>query len=360
MSCHVGGIKHPFRTLPGILHSWIVAVAGLAAVGNGIALTTERWGFSPAGLDHARSGPRSGSIPVRPHMARRSENRTMQRYTITCIVVIAVLSVTTGCVPPPRVASNQELAGSAGRGTDVDALFAPPSPETIPGDQRGEQIRLGYMMVVDTQEYGKRYIGNALNCTNCHLDAGLNPNAASYVGISVLYPEYDARAGRRLTLADRINECFERGMNGKALPPDSSKLAAVVAYIDWLSQNVPRGSAVPWRGIPRIMPARAPDPVNGKKVFAKNCVFCHGSDGQGTMAGPPLWGPRSYNTAAEMARVSVAASFIKANMPRGWGWSVADDEAFDVAAYVNSQPRPDFPDKVHDWPKGGKPADAPY
>lgn len=129
----------------------------------------------------------------------------------------------------------------------ANALFAPPSPETIPGDLRGEQIRLGYMMVVDTQGYGKRYVGNALNCTNCHLDAGLNPNAASFVGISLLYPRYHERTGRQVSLADRINECFERNMNGKSLPPDSVKLTGIVAYIEWLSQNMPAGSTVPWR-----------------------------------------------------------------------------------------------------------------
>jgi thiosulfate dehydrogenase len=239
-------------------------------------------------------------------------------------------------------------------------LFAPPSPDAIPGDQRGEQIRLGYKIVVDTQDYGRPYVGNRLNCTNCHLDAGMNPNTASFVGISRLYPEYRARADRQMTLADRINECFERSMNGKALPPDSSKLQAVVAYIEWLSQNVPPGSAVPWRGIPRLTSSHIPDLVNGKKQFATKCVFCHGAEGQGTMAAPPVWGPHSYNIAAGMARVTVAASFIKSNMPRGWGWTLTDDEAFDVAAYVNSQPRPDFPGKQHDWPKGGKPADIPY
>ncbi|MEQ1793703.1 MAG: c-type cytochrome, partial [Nitrospira sp.] len=174
------------------------------------------------------------------------------------------------------------------------------------------------------------------------------------------YPEYRARADRQMTLADRINECFERSLNGTSLSPDSSKLQAVVAYIEWLSQNVPMGSAVPWRGIPRINASRTPDPINGKKLFAARCVGCHGADGQGTMAAPPVWGPQSYNIAAGMARVSVAASFIKSNMPRGWGWTLSDDEAFDVAAYVNSQPRPDFPGKQHDWPKGGKPADTPY
>jgi thiosulfate dehydrogenase len=61
-----------------------------------------------------------------------------------------------------------------------------------------------------------------------------------------------------------------------------------------------------------------------------------------------------------MARVSVAAAFIKSNMPRSWGWSLSDDDAYDVAAYINAQPRPDFPGKVNDWPKGGKPSDLPY
>jgi thiosulfate dehydrogenase len=128
----------------------------------------------------------------------------------------------------------------------------------------------------------------------------------------------------------------------------------------WLSKNAPPGWAGPGRGTPRLTSNHIPDPVNGKKQFATKCVFCHGAEGQGTMAAPPVWGPHSYNIAAGMARVSVAASFIKSNMPRGWGWTLTDDEAYDVAAYVNSQPRPDFPGKQHDWPKGGKPADVPY
>jgi thiosulfate dehydrogenase len=284
----------------------------------------------------------------------------MNRPVAVWTVLVCTLGGVVSCVPPPRVTGSEEATGRSSTELSVDALFAPPSPETIPGDLRGEQIRLGYEMVVHTQAYGKRYIGNALNCTNCHLDGGLNPNAASFVGISTLYPQYRERAGRQMTLADRINECFERSMNGKALPPDSVKLTGIVAYIEWLSKNMPAGSTVSWRGIPRLTSTHQPDSINGKKVFEKKCGFCHGSDGQGTMAAPPVWGPRSYNIGAGMARVSVAAAFIKANMPRGWGWTVTDDEALDAAAYINTQPRPDFPDKIHDWPKGGKPADAPY
>ncbi len=249
---------------------------------------------------------------------------------------------------------------AAGRTDNAAIEFAPPSPETIPGSQLGEQIRLGYEIVVNTQEYGRPYVGNRLNCTNCHLDGGLNPNAASFVGLASVYPLYRSRNAKVNTLADRINECFERSLNGRALPPDSSKMQAIVAYITWLSQGVPSGATIPWRGLQHIDSRRPLDPAKGKKIFVSKCAFCHGSDGLGTMSGPPVWGPQSYNIAAGMARVSVAAAFIKSNMPRTQGWTLSDDDAYDVAAYLNSQPRPDFSDKVNDWPKGGKPADSPY
>jgi thiosulfate dehydrogenase len=257
-----------------------------------------------------------------------------------------------------RVESEQPREASQTGSAPIE--FSPPSPETIPGSQLGEQIRLGYQIVVNTQEYARPYVGNRLNCTNCHLDGGLNPNAASFVGIAAVYPEYRTRNTRMNTLADRVNECFERSLNGRALPPDSSKLQAVVAYITWLSRGVPSGAVIPWRGLQRIDSRRPIDPANGKQVFASKCVFCHGSDGLGTMAAPPVWGPQSYTIGAGMARVSVAAAFIKSNMPRSWGWSLSDDDAYDVAAYINAQPRPDFPGKANDWPKGGKPADSPY
>jgi thiosulfate dehydrogenase len=195
--------------------------------------------------------------------------------------------------------------------------FAPPSPDTLPGSQFGEQIRLGYEIV-----------GNRLNCTNCHLDGGLNPNATSFVGLAAIYPECRPRSAKVITLADRVNECMERSLNGRAFPPDSSKLQAVAAYITWLSRGVPTGATIPWRGLQRIESRRPLDAGNWKTVFASKCAFCHGFDGQGTMAAPPVWGPQSYTIGAGMARVTVAAAFIKANMPRSRGWSLSDDDAY--------------------------------
>jgi len=281
------------------------------------------------------------------------------RGMIWLLSAILGMTMLVSCSGESDRARTEDFRG-ADRTGSAAIEFAPPSPETIPGSQLGEQIRLGYLIVVNTQEYGQPYIGNRLNCTNCHLDGGLNPNAASFVGLAAVYPEYRTRSGRANTLADRVNECFERSLNGRALPPDSSKLQAVVAYITWLSRGVPNGTTLPWRGLQRIESRRPLDPANGKQVFANKCAFCHGFDGQGTMAAPPVWGPQSYNIAAGMARVSVAAAFIKSNMPRSWGWSLSDDDAYDVAAFINAQSRPDFPGKVNDWPKGGKPSDSPF
>ena len=97
--------------------------------------------------------------------------------------------------------------------------------------------------------------------------------------------------------------------------------------------------------------------------------MCHGGDGLGLLATgdrakgylfPPLWGPDSFNNGAGMHRVLTAARFIKARMPLGEA-TLTDDEAFDVAAYINAQPRPQMPNLEHDYPdKAAKPVDNPY
>jgi thiosulfate dehydrogenase len=103
-----------------------------------------------------------------------------------------------------------------------------------------------------------------------------------------------------------------------------------------------------------------PDTAAGRTEFATTCAACHGMDGQGTLAGPPLWGPKSFNIAASMARLRTAASFIKHNMPNDRPGILTAQQAFDLAAYVNSHSRPDLVGKENDWPKGDAPSDVPY
>lgn len=242
----------------------------------------------------------------------------------------------------------------------------PPDESSIPAGPLGDAIRRGERLARQTPTYAAPYVGARLNCTSCHLDRGRQAWAAPWAGLWGLFPEYSTRSGRLEDLADRINDCFERSMNGKPLPRDGDDMLAMLAYIAWLSRGVPTGVAVTGRGFLRLAPVRDPDPVNGKAVYAAKCAACHGADGQGVAGAggepvfPPLWGARSFNVGAGMARVGTAAAFVKAKMPLGRGGSLSDQEAYDVAAYFTREARPDFAGKSRDWPRGGKPADARY
>jgi thiosulfate dehydrogenase len=167
-------------------------------------------------------------------------------------------------------------------------------------------------------------------------------------------------------LEDRVNDCFERSMNGRPLPRDGEEMRAILAYIWWLSRDLPVGVEPPGRGFLKLAPVGPTDQGRGEAVYVAKCAVCHGRDGQGLTSPsgdylfPPLWGPQSFNIGAGMARRNTAAAFVKANMPYGQDGTLTDQEAYDVAAYFTEQPRPDFPRKDEDWPKGDKPPDARY
>jgi thiosulfate dehydrogenase len=239
-----------------------------------------------------------------------------------------------------------------------------PAADSIPSGQLGASIRLGQSIITDTQTNAKDYVGNGLACVSCHLDGGRTAYAAPLVGLIGVFPEYRARRGRVESLEERINDCFLRSMNGKALPPDSREMIGILSYIAWLSQGVPTGTEVAGRGFRDIKAPSPPDAVRGKSLYAQKCAVCHGADGQGTRGAgnafifPPLWGAQSFNAGAGMARLTVAAAFVQSNMPVGNAGSLTDQEAYDIAAYFTAQPKPAFTGSVRDWPKGDRPADA--
>jgi thiosulfate dehydrogenase len=133
----------------------------------------------------------------------------------------------------------------------------------------------------------------------------------------------------------------------------------IVSYLAFLSSGIPVGAEMEGQGFPRL-PMMSGDATRGAGVFTSTCARCHGADGHGTAIAPPLWGSRSYNVGAGMARINTAASFIHALMPLDRARQLTPQQAYDVATYINTRPRPDFPRKAHDWPHGGKPPDADY
>ncbi len=237
----------------------------------------------------------------------------------------------------------------------------------IPDGPLGEAIQFGEDLVMETQTLAKSYVGNGLNCRSCHLGGGTTPNAMPYVGLPGLFPTYRPRSGKVITLQERINGCFKRSLNGKPLPLDSPEMTSIVSYMVWLSQGIPVGAEVEGRGKKPIPPSSTPpNPERGRKLYNAKCSHCHGEEGRGSQNSdgsyvfPPLWGEHSFNIAAGMARLNTAAAFIKHNMPLGQGESLTDKDAYDLASFITTQPRPDFPEKSKDWPKGGKPVDARY
>jgi thiosulfate dehydrogenase len=219
-------------------------------------------------------------------------------------------------------------------------------------------VTRGLALVTSTRDSLPRHVGNALRCTSCHLDEGRRANAIPWIGVTARYPQYRSRAGAVSTIEDRINGCFERSMNGSALPVDSRDMRDIVSYMTYLSRGAPAHGVVPGQGLPTMTPL-VPDTAHGAKVYANRCVACHGPQGSGTPRAPALWGPQSYNIGAGMARLRTAASFIRHNMPYG-NATLTDQQAFDVAAYIDSKPRPDLPGKAKDWPHGDAPPDVPY
>ncbi|WP_258227303.1 c-type cytochrome [Aestuariibaculum sp. M13] len=241
-------------------------------------------------------------------------------------------------------------------------------------------IKYGYELFNETPKYigpdngnpNMAYQGNRLACKNCHLNSGTKPYSAPLIGIIQRFPQFRGRENKIGTIEERINGCMERSMNGHMLPTDSQEMKAIVKYLEYLSRYAPKDGNIEGQGFVKLkIPNRPVNLAHGKIVFENNCVVCHTSSGLGvkdsngfTYEYPPLWGEDSYNHGAGMARVITSAQFIKANMPFGTTYDapvLTDEEAYDVAGYVNMQQRPlksnpekDFPDLKK------KPVSTPY
>lgn len=187
-------------------------------------------------------------------------------------------------------------------------------------------------------------VGASYSCASCHLAAGTHAHGLSWRGTFAAYPQWNVRAARYITVEDRIAECFLYSMNGKPPAYDSRQMVAMVAYLASLSKGIPVGLRVAGQG---LIPVSAPVPPknngSGASVFAQRCAMCHGANGDGTGAAPPLWGAHAFNTGAGLHRVDTMAAFVRYNMPDGWPPNtLSAQQAVDVAAFILGHPRPRF------------------
>lgn len=308
-------------------------------------------------------------------------------FLVICIIGLGLLLAKYIPAPKPEVEIKTPVPDQFGNFTSAgktkalentttkNTFWSPPAASEISSDQK-ELIAYGKELISHTCLYfgekGKLgFTTNGMNCQNCHLDAGTKVFGNNYSAVAATYPKYRARSGTIENVYKRVNDCFERSLNGEALDTASKEMSAIVSYIYWLGSNVEKGKKPDGSGLKDLVFLdRSADPVKGKDVYTAKCQSCHQENGEGVINSdktaytyPPLWGDRSYNDGAGLYRVSNFAKFVKCNMPLGATHELSqltDEEAWDVAAYVNSQPHP-HKDTKKDWPKlNEKPVDHPF
>jgi thiosulfate dehydrogenase len=251
--------------------------------------------------------------------------------------------------PMPVPTPAPQLRPAATKESDIKTAFQPPSADKIPDNEFGRMVRLGADIFHDTQRNAKEFVGNSLQCANCHIDNGRLANSAPLWAAYVAYPAYRAKNNQVNTFQERLQGCFRFSMNGKSPDLNSKVLVALESYAYFLASGAPTGAEMPGRGFPKLPKPAKLDYGHGQEVYEQKCALCHGADGQGqqtsegTMVFPPLWGPRSFNWGAGMSSIANAAGFVKANMPFSQGNTLSDQEAWDVATYLDSQERPQDP-----------------
>jgi len=274
--------------------------------------------------------------------------------------------------PTVAIAATTTVAGNA---TPAEAWKAPDT-SAIPAGKMGEQIRYGRSLIAHTSAYfGPKgsiaQLTNGMNCQNCHMDAGSRLFANNYASFISGYPKFSGRSGKVEPASERIKECFERSMSGKVPDTSGKEVQSILAYMKWIGKNVKKGQKLYGSGTEKLkFMDHAADPAQGRVVFVQKCQSCHGSKGEGQLSAdhksytyPPLWGNHSYNDGAGMYRITNLAGFVKNNMPFGATYQnpqLSDEEAWNVAAFINSQPRT-HKDQHLDWTDlTKKPIDFPF
>ena len=234
-------------------------------------------------------------------------------------------------IPAAQVLPNLQSAPAS------ELKYAPPRPQDAPEALR-EAVMLGYNILNDTAQYAPDHVGNELSCATCHLEGGTSMVSISLVGAAATYPRFSASHGTSIDLAQKVQDCFARNLNATPPAHDSTAMQSVLAYLQWISKDIPVYASLPWALPAKLDSAHKPDAAAGQNVYAESCAACHGDAGDGS---PPLWGKGAYTDGSTLHNIDTLAVFTHRFMPPEAA-TLTPEQSLDVAAYVDGQPRPHF------------------
>jgi len=239
-----------------------------------------------------------------------------------------------------------------------------------PAGEVGKMVKLGEDIVTHTNTHPmtKDIITTNLTCMNCHLAgkdsrAGTTKNIGTFIGTSAAFPAYSSRHKRIQVLQERIDSCFLRCMSSKKSFMGTKAMSAVEAYVASLSDGEPMHMNTKGPRSHKItklwekntkkfaniyQKATHENYVAGKEIYQNKCAACHGQNGEGTDSFPALWGKDkhghwlSYGADGSMAKLKNSATWIQDNMPFQQERTLSDQEAADVALFVNAQERKSY------------------
>ena len=278
-------------------------------------------------------------------------------YIIYLLIVVGTVQLYSSCSESRGEDKSDALANEA----KADSAVVNVDTTKIPHDKYGDAIKYGRELILHTAYYigpngvNGKYLGNKMNCTNCHQDAGTKAYSFNLVTAFRHYPSYRAREGKVLSLSERINNCIMHPHLGKPLPLDSREMVGIMSYLKWLSDSTSVTKTT--KGLKNVeieLPDTAASPAAGAVLYSNNCARCHGVSGQGEMRPdnitykyPPLWGMKAYQPGSSMHRIVKMAQWLVSNMPYDKATHdkpfLTSAQALDLAAFIND-------DKMHQRP----------
>ena len=210
---------------------------------------------------------------------------------------------------------------------------------------------------------GTPYATTTTACSSCHFTGGHVPFGTPMYQSPAKYAPmpYFRPLNYNRDLEDSIIDCFRNCMNtDQTLTKNDPVMRDMVAYIEWLADGVtdPNMQGPGWVNLPGIrLPSVAPDVADmfansevGETLYEEECASCHNEDGPGRgeyrrgenrPRVPALWGPDGYTRGAAFYNSQNLAGYVKQHMPLGDPLTLSAQDALDIAAYINDQPRPD-------------------